>query len=640
MQRNAEAKAEHRSGAGEDKVFAENIVRRLVGVKTQHLERRYLAYALGYVDIRQVIKHYKRQKSGAEDDRRNDNEQAVHHAAHARLGVNAQRHAANAVHIMGKSLGAAVYIRSVRCVCKRGLILRHFAELLLTGFRRDENEAVNIVIKQGADRNCKLLFFGGRQFYLIADFNSAELPGKVIVNCRFAPAGIVDGFSVIAKVNVLAKLLAVGHGERCVFDSVSAGHLRKATIEKHCILYIVSCVTEEYLLLFLIHVIRHRDLIIIEDYIIILPHHDILDSIVESERRKHKRGAAADAQKHHEYALFIAHDIARRYFLHEAHIVPHRGYTLEQNALSGLGRFRADELRRSTFEFLGAAIPCNKQRYQKVCGRYSKRQRPVHCERKSGKIVYQPVSEPDYRRERKASCRNAENTAQHGCAAGVKHVFSHNRAGGIAQRFHNAYLRALIGDHSRHRCKAHKRRDKKEKHREHGRHALDNVCVAFKADISRVCIAVEHIRIGVVDIFYLLFGRIKLGCALIKLCLCRIKLSLAGGKLLFSLGKASFGLCLALLILLFCRLKLCAAAAYHLARSIKLGLTGSDLGIACVKLSLCILKLLAIRLKLGIDLGALLTVDLKTLVIALNIRIITADTVVCSFDLPLYEPCL
>ena len=143
-----------------------------------------------------------------------------------------------------------------------------------------------------------------------------------------------------------------------------------------------------------------------------------------------------------------------------------------------------------------------------------------------------------------------------------------------------------------------------------------------------------------VYIFYLLFGRVKLGCALIKLCLCRIKLSLAGGKLLFRLGKAALGLRLALLILLFCRLKLSAAAAYHLARSIKLRLSGLYLGIACVKLSLCILKLLAIRLKLGIDLGALLTVDLKTLVIALNIRIITADTVVCSFDLPLYEPCL
>ena len=466
------------------------------------------------------------------------------------------------------------------------------------------------------------------------------MPGKVIVNCRFAPAGIVDGFSVIAKVNVLAKLLAVGHGERCTFYGIAAGHLRKATIEKHCILYIVSCVTEEYLLLFLIHVIRHRDLIIIEDYIVILPRHDVLDRIIKAKRRQNKRRAAADAQKHHEYALFIAHDIARRYFLHEAHIVPHRGYTLEQNALSGLGRFRADEIRRSALKLLCAAVPCNKQRYQKVCGRYSKRQRPVHCERKSGKIVYQPVSEPDYRRERKASCRNAENTAQHGCAAGIEHILPNYCARRIAQRLHNAYLSTLVGYHSRHRRKAHERRDKKEKHREHGRHALDNVCVAFKADISRVCIAVEHIRIGVVDIFYLLFGRIKLCCALIKLCLCRIKLSLAGGKLLFSLGKASFGLRLALLILLFCRLKLCAAAAYHLARSIKLRLSGLYLGIACVKLSLCILKLLAIRLKLGIDLGALLTVDLKALVIALNIRIITADAVVCSFDLPLYEPCL
>ena len=39
-------------------------------------------------------------------------------------------------------------------------------------------------------------------------------------------------------------------------------------------------------------------------------------------------------------------------------------------------------------------------------------------------------------------------------------------------------------------------------------------------------------------------------------------------------------------------------------------------------------------------LGALLTGDLKALVIALDIRIIKSDTVVCSFDLPLYEPCL
>ena len=535
---------------------------------------------------------------------------------------------------------AAVYIRSVRCVCKRGLILRHFAELLLTGFRRDENEAVNIVIKQGADRNCKLLFFGGRQFYLIADFNSAELPGKVIVNCRFAPAGIVDGFSVIAKVNVLAKLLSVGHGERCVFYGIAAGHLRKATIEKHCILNVIPCIAEEYLLLLLVHVIGHRDLIIIEDYIVILPRHDVLDRVIKAKRRQNKRRAAADAQKHHEYALFIAHDVARRDFLHEAHIVPHYRDTLEQNAFSGLGRFRADELRRSTFEFLGAAIPCNKQRDCKVCCRYPGCQRPIHCKRKSGEIVYKSIAKPHNSRKGKASCRNAENTAQHGGTAGIEHILPNYCARRIAQRLHNTYLRALVGYHSRHRRKAHERRDKKEKHREHGRHALDNVCVAFKADISRVCIAVEHIRIGVVDIFYLLFGRIKLCCALIKLCLCRIKLSLAGGKLLFSLGKTALGLRLSLLILLFCRLKLCAAAAYHLARCIKLGLTGSDLCIARVKLSLGILKLLAIRLKLGIDLGALLTVNLKALVIALDIRIIKTYAVVCSFDLPLYEPCL
>ena len=247
---------------------------------------------------------------------------------------------------MGKSLGAAVYIRSVRCVCKRGLILRHFAELLLTGFGRDENKAVNIVIKQGADRNCKLLFFGGRQFYLIADFNSAELPGKVIVNCRFAPAGIVDGFSVIAKVNVLAKLLAVGHGERCVFDSVSAGYLGKATIEKHCILYIVSCVTEEYLLLFLIHVIRHRDLIIIEDYIIILPRHDVLDRVIKAKRRQNKRRAAADADDRHPEALLIAEEVARRDLVDERHALPQGLDVLKEHALARLRRAGAHQARR------------------------------------------------------------------------------------------------------------------------------------------------------------------------------------------------------------------------------------------------------------------------------------------------------
>ena len=55
VQRNAETKAEHRSGSRKNKIFTENVVCRLIWVKAQHLERSYLAYALGYVDISEVI---------------------------------------------------------------------------------------------------------------------------------------------------------------------------------------------------------------------------------------------------------------------------------------------------------------------------------------------------------------------------------------------------------------------------------------------------------------------------------------------------------------------------------------------------------------------------------------------------------
>ena len=61
VQRNAETKAEHRSGSRKNKIFAENVVCRLIWVKAQHLELGNNvmvgsgAKALGYVDISEVI---------------------------------------------------------------------------------------------------------------------------------------------------------------------------------------------------------------------------------------------------------------------------------------------------------------------------------------------------------------------------------------------------------------------------------------------------------------------------------------------------------------------------------------------------------------------------------------------------------
>ena len=248
--------------------------------------------------------------------------------------------------------------------------------------------------------------------------------------------------------------------------------------------------------------------------------------IVEAERSEHERGTAADTKEHHEYALFISHDVSCRDLLHKAHVVPNGLYALKQYPLSGLGRLGTDKLRRSAFELLCTAIPRYKHRDGQICRRDAKRQRPVHSERKTGQIIYESIAEPYYSRKGKAPGRYSEYAAEYRRTAGIEHVFARDSAGGIAERLHDANLNALIVDHSGHRREADERRNEEEKHREHGCDALNDVSITFKAYIARVSVAVKDIRVGMIYVFYLLFGFIKLCRALIKLVLRRVKLCL------------------------------------------------------------------------------------------------------------------
>ena len=87
--------------------------------------------------------------------------------------------------------------------------------------------------------------------------------------------------------------------------------------------------------------------------------------------------------------------------------------------------------------------------------------------------------------------------------------------------------------------------------------------------------------------------------------------------------------------MLFCRLKLRTAAVYHFAGFIELRLPRGYLSISCVELSLGVFKLLAVRLKLRVDLGLLLAMGLKAFAAVCDILLDKAYTALSILDFAL-----
>ena len=112
------------------------------------------------------------------------------------------------------------------------------------------------------------------------------------------------------KRNEFFDILAIAYAQSRALCRFTAGYIRLAAVQEQRAVHIISAVAEEYLLLLLSHVVGKAQLIVIEDNIIILLLYDALYSVVQSERRQHERRTSANAQKHHEYSLFIAHDVS------------------------------------------------------------------------------------------------------------------------------------------------------------------------------------------------------------------------------------------------------------------------------------------------------------------------------------------
>ena len=108
----------------------------------------------------------------------------------------------------------------------------------------------------------------------------------------------------------------------------------------------------------------HRiSIVIVRDHHQIVPIHVLIlfraqrgNGVVDRKSAHNQRGAAGHAADRHDQTRFEAENVARRDFAEEAHAIPQRLDTLQQNARSCTRRFRTHETGRLLPHFLRARI--------------------------------------------------------------------------------------------------------------------------------------------------------------------------------------------------------------------------------------------------------------------------------------------
>ena len=73
---------------------------------------------------------------------------------------------------------------------------------------------------------------------------------------------------------------------------------------------------------------------------------NVRDGIMDTEAGEHQRGAARNAENHHDHALFKAENVAQGDLVQEFQALPQRRDALEENAFAGGRGLRADEVCR------------------------------------------------------------------------------------------------------------------------------------------------------------------------------------------------------------------------------------------------------------------------------------------------------
>ena len=173
--------------------------------------------------------------------------------------------------------------------------------------------------------------------------------------------------------------------------------------------------------------------VIAGDFVVLIVD-DAADGVLNAEARDEQRRTAADANHHHDHALFKAQDVSDGDFMQERESVPDQREAFKQNALARLRRSGADQLRCRLLQLGVYDVPRRTERAQQICARRDERKRPVKGIQDAGKAVHDVIGMPDHLRQEIRACRDAEHTAENRGDPGIEEILRQNRAVGIPQR--------------------------------------------------------------------------------------------------------------------------------------------------------------------------------------------------------------
>ena len=469
---------------GQQQVLPQGIGCRLRRIKAQYLYRGNLPDALHDVDVGQIAEDDKGKGSRADHHQRHDHVETLHGIADRLLLSGRQGNIADAV--LGAQAGRKPFTAVLAAVAEVGGVIfcpvqrfrRHIdivAQIVFRYARNGEAQAVAVVCLQ-------------RHLISLADVHHF---GKMNREDRLSLPGILQIPSVVVQADRLFQLFPLsGHQlDGMAFRAVVQFRVHLVAQGPGFRLILPQrlrfCIRIQDL-----RVVVHQHVIMADLAVLVIRH--IGDGVLHAEAR-HQQGCAAPyAQNHQHNAGGMAESVSQGDLAQEREPFPQRLYPLQQNTLSGLGRFGADQLRRALAQFLAAGQHRDRNGAEQR-HRHAGRAHPhAEVELQGGIAVNNIVCVPDDERDHRNAHHKAQNTAHKGRASGVPQIFSHDHPAGIAHGLQSADLGALVIDHTGHGGHADQRRNEHEEHRERPRHGGDDAGVVFEGDAAGVGLPVQR----------------------------------------------------------------------------------------------------------------------------------------------------
>lgn len=170
----------------------------------------------------------------------------------------------------------------------------------------------------------------------------------------------------------------------------------------------------------------------------------------------------ADADDHHEEALFIPQHVADRDLDQKGEAVPQNRDALQQDALAALGGLGAHQLGGDAEQLVPAGEVGGAHRAEHRGQQRDQPQAVVKHENNVPHRVHDGVGAPDDKREQQRPAEESNQAADAGGAARIEQILAHDGALAVAQRLEHADLGALLLDHAVHGGHADQRRHQEE----------------------------------------------------------------------------------------------------------------------------------------------------------------------------------